>query len=179
MRIIAGTKRGKKLLTPGDDRIRPTADRAREALFNILSSKLEEPFSAYDVLDVFSGTGALGLEAASRGARSVLFVDVDTTLTQKNAALCGFGNVSFLKRDARLLPKTHKSYDVIFLDAPYNKGLSTPTLRALLDGGYVSPKSLIVVETAADEELTAPEALEMIDERRYGAARFTFFKPVA
>lgn len=176
MRIIAGTKRGKNLFAPKDERIRPTTDRAREALFSILTSRLDEPFSAYDVLDVFSGTGALGLEAASRGAKSVLFVDIDTTLTQKNAVLCGFDNVSFLKKDARFLPTSRQAYGVVFLDAPYNKGLSEPALQCLLDGGYVKDGSLVVVETAAEEKLTAPIGYTLVDERRYGAAKFYIFR---
>lgn len=175
MRIIAGTKRGKTLFTPKDARIRPTADRAREALFNILYSKLDKPISAYDVLDVFSGTGAVGLEAASRGAKSVLFVDIDTTLTEKNAKLCGFNNVAFLKKDARFLPLSRQVYGIVFLDAPYQQNLSEPTLQALLNGGYVGSGSLVVVETAAEESLTAPEGYMLIDERRYGAAKFYIY----
>lgn len=174
MRIISGLKRGKKLFTPVDERVRPTADRAREALFNILNAKLDNPFAAYDVMDVFAGTGALGLEAASRGARSVLFVDIDTALAEKNAKACGFGNARFLRRDARLLPKATKAYNVVFLDAPYNKGLSEPSLQALLNGGWLADGALIVVETAADETLDVPACFELEDERRYGAARFTF-----
>lgn len=174
MRIISGIKRGKKLFTPDDERIRPTTDRAREALFSILGAKLEEPFGAYDVIDVFSGTGAFGLEAMSRGAKSVLFVDVDTALTEKNAKACGFSNVKFLKRDARLLPKATRACGLVFLDAPYNKGLSEPVLQKLIEAGYLLGGALVVVETAADEILNAPADFEVIDERRYGAARFTF-----
>ncbi len=174
MRIIAGTKRGKKLFTPADERIRPTADRAREALFNILNAKLKESLAAYDVLDVFAGTGALGLEAASRGAKSVLFVDIDTALAEKNAKACGFDNVQFIKRDARQLPKARQAYGLAFSDAPYNKGLSEPVLQKLINEGYLADEALVVVETAADEALAIPEGFEMIDERRYGAARFTF-----
>ena len=88
MRIISGTRRGKKLFAPKNDRIRPTSDRAREALFNILESMLPAPLSEYDFLDVFAGTGAIGLEAASRGARSVTFIDIDLELVKKNAAAC-------------------------------------------------------------------------------------------
>ena len=176
MRIISGTLRGKKLLTPKDDHIRPTADRAREAVFNIISSKLDEPLAAYDVLDIFSGTGAFGLEAASRGAKSVTFVDLDLTLTQKNAALCGFKNVNFIKADATNLPKSARSFGLIFTDAPYNKNLTEPTLQALLTQGYVSENTLIIAETAKDEPLTPPDGMELVDERIYGAAKFSFFK---
>lgn len=173
MRIISGSKRGKKLFTPADERIRPTADRAREALFNILYAKYFDTLAGVSVADIFSGTGAIGLEAASRGAASVLFVDIDLKLTKKNAAVCGFDNLSFMERDARRLPKAAKTFGLIFLDAPYNKGLTTPVLEALLAGGYVGDDTLVVAETAADEALPLPEGVALIEEREYGAARFS------
>ncbi|MCM1324717.1 MAG: RsmD family RNA methyltransferase [Acetobacter sp.] len=176
MRIISGSKRGKKLFTPTDDRIRPTADRAREALFSILYAKYFDTLDGVSVADIFSGTGAIGLEAASRGAASVLFVDVDLKLTKKNAAVCGFSNLSFMERDARRLPRAMCPFGLIFLDAPYNKGLSEPVLEALFAGGYVDEKTLIVVETAADEALCLPEGACLIEARGYGAARFSFLK---
>lgn len=176
MRIISGAKRGKKLFTPSDERVRPTADRAREALFSILYAKYFDTLEGVRVADIFSGTGAVGLEAASRGAAAVLFVDVDLKLTKKNAAVCGFSNLSFLERDARRLPKAHTPFGLIFLDAPYNKGLSEPALAALLDGGYIDDQTLIVVETAADEALGLPEGVRLEEDREYGAARFSFLK---
>lgn len=176
MRIISGTLRGKKLLTPKDDHIRPTADRAREAVYNIITSKLDEPLAAYDVLDIFSGTGAFGLEAASRGAKSVTFVDLDLTLTEKNAALCGFKNLKFIKADARKLSKARHPFGLIFTDAPYNKNLTEPTLQALLTQSYIQETSLVIAETAKDELLPPPDGMELVDERIYGAARFSFFK---
>ena len=174
MRIIAGTLRGKQLSTPKDMRIRPTSDRAREAVYSIIFSKLETPINECSVIDIFSGTGALGLEAASRGAKNVTFVDIDLTLTQKNAKLCGFKNLSFIKKDARYLPKSAHFFDIIFLDAPYNQGLSEPTLKTILAQGYCAANSLIIVETAKAEELNYPSDLTLIDERIYGAARFSF-----
>ena len=110
------------MATPSDERVRPTTDRAREALFSIIQSKFDSDLQNCDVLDIFSGTGAFGLEAASRGAKSVTFVDVDLRLTEKNAKLCGFDNLSFIRKDARFLPQARKKYDLIFLDAPYNMG---------------------------------------------------------
>lgn len=175
MRIISGTLRSKKLFTPKDDtKIRPTADRAREAVFNIITSKLDTSFKELTVLDIFSGTGALGLEAASRGAKNVTFVDTDLELTQKNAKLCGFDNIRFIKKDATKLPLTQTPYDLIFLDAPYNQGLTAPTLNVLIKGGYLTHQTLIVAETAKNEALDIPASLELIDERTYGAARFSF-----
>lgn len=176
MRIISGSKRGKVLFTPKDERIRPTTDRAREALFSIIQSKIGDELKEMSVLDIFSGTGAFGLEAASRGAKNITFVDIDLRLTEKNAKLCGFDNLNFIKRDARLLPPTTKKYDLIFLDAPYNLGLSEPTLQNLIKQGYLAPTALIIVETAKDEELTLPQELEITDERTYGAAKFRFLK---
>ncbi len=174
MRIISGTLRGKKLFTPADSRIRPTADRAREAVFNILNSRLDFPLSECDVLDIFSGTGAFGLEAASRGARTVTFVDMDLALTRKNAAACKIANARFIQRDARLLPPASQSCRLIFLDAPYNQGLTVPALEALLKGGWCDKETLIIAETARDEELPLPPQLELSGERIYGAARFSF-----
>lgn len=174
MRIISGTCRGKKLYTPTDNRVRPTADRAREAVFSILISKLAQPLNEYSFMDIFSGTGAFGLEACSRGAKAITFVDIDLNLTKKNVALCGFKNVSYINKDARLLPPAREKADIIFMDAPYNLGLSTPTLQALQNQGWLKEDSLIIVETAKDEELNIPENMQIIDERIYGAARFTF-----
>lgn len=174
MRIISGTKRGKVLFTPKDERIRPTTDRAREALFSIIISKIGDRLYEMSVLDIFSGTGAFGLEAASRGAKDVTFVDIDVKLTEKNTNLCGFKNIDFIKRDARVLPLAKKQYDLIFMDAPYNLGLSEPTLQNLIKQGYLAPDALIIVETAKDEELAIPENLKLLDERTYGAAKFRF-----
>ena len=176
MRIISGTLRGKKLFTPADNRIRPTADRAREAVFNILNSRLDFPLAECDVLDVFAGTGAFGLEAYSRGAKTVVFVDTDLTLAKKNAAACKINNAKFIQSDARLLPPTRRSCNLIFLDAPYNQGLTAPALQALLKGGWCAPNAWIIAETARDEALPLPPELELADERTYGAARFSFLR---
>lgn len=175
MRIISGTLRSKKLFTPKDDtKIRPTSDRAREAVFSIINAKLDTPFSELSVLDIFSGTGALGLEAASRGAKDVTFIDIDLSLTIKNAQLCNLNNLHFIKKDATKLPPAHTPFDLIFMDAPYNQGLTTPTLKALIKGNYLKPETLVIAETAKDEILDIPTPLELIDERTYGAARFSF-----
>jgi len=175
MRIISGTLRGKQLFTPKDNHIRPTADRAREAVYNIINSKLDAALNQYDILDIFSGTGAFGLEAASRGAKTVTFVDIDLSLTERNAKLCGFKNLKFIKSDARKLPPSRQPFGLIFLDAPYNQDLTEPTLRALISSGYINSETLIIAETAKDEILNYPQELELIDERTYGAARFSFF----
>lgn len=174
MRIISGTLRGKKLFTPKNEQIRPTADRARESIYNIITSKLQTSLETISVLDIFSGTGAFGLEAASRGAKSVTFVDIDLTLTQKNATLCNFNNLFFIKKDARFLPKAKTPFDIIFLDAPYNCGLTEPTITNLLQQNYLHQNTLLIAETAKDEPLNIISPLKLIDERTYGAARFSF-----
>jgi 16S rRNA (guanine966-N2)-methyltransferase len=107
MRIISGIKKGKNLFTPKSDNIRPTSDKTRQAIYNILYNMLEDPLSEYTILDIFAGTGALGLEGLSRGAKSATFIDIDTNLAQKNAKLCGFNNVEFLTRDALNLGYTN------------------------------------------------------------------------
>ena len=157
MRIISGTLRGKKLFTPADNRIRPTADRAREAVFNILNSRLDLTLAACDVLDIFAGTGAFGLEACSRGARTVVFVDTDLTLAKKNAAACKMPGQSAARRRR-------------------SQSLTAPALQALLKGGWCAPNAWIIAETARGEELPLPPELEVVDERTYGAARFSFLR---
>lgn len=177
MRIISGSKRGKILFSPQDDSIRPTSDKAREAIYNILYTKLPEPITEYTILDIFSGTGALGLEAISRGAKSATFVDINTTLTQKNISACGFKNVEVIQKDARYLTKTNKKYNLVFMDAPYNKGLSEPVIQNLVANNWLEKNAILVIETARDESLDLTNiALEIIDERIYGAAKVTFFK---
>lgn len=177
MRIISGSKRGKKLISFQDDNIRPTSDKAREAIYNILYTKLDLPISEYNVLDIFSGTGALGLEALSRGAKSAAFVDINTALTKKNITICGFNNVELIQKDARYLGKARKKYNLVFMDAPYNKELSIPVLNTLINNGWLENNALLVVETARDEAIEPDNAnLKIIDERIYGAAKVTFFE---
>ena len=126
MRIIGGLYRGKKLLSPKTEAIRPTADKARESVFNILHSKLTKEWNQINLADIFAGTGAFGLEAVSRGAHSVTFVDIDTSTLKKNIDL--FSNeknkITIIKADASSLPHAQQGLDIIFMDAPYNKGLS-------------------------------------------------------
>ena len=174
MRIIAGSKKGKKLFTPKGDNIRPTTDRTREALYSILFARLKKEFSLYRVLDIFSGTGAFGLEALSRGAREVCFVDIDLSLTKKNVEFCGFHNVSFIKSDARKIGKVKDVFDLVFMDAPYNRGLSEEVLDNLYDKGYLGEDSIVIVEVARDEKIVINEKFVLEDERVYGAAKVLF-----
>lgn len=175
MRIISGSKRGKTLFTPKSDNIRPTSDKAREAIYNILYNLLDAPISEYTILDIFAGTGALGLEGLSRGAKSATFIDLDTTLAQKNAKLCGFNNLEFIKRNSLTLGYSSKKYNLIFMDAPYNQGLTLPTLKNLATNNWCDKNAILIVEVARDEEFSIDNELnnfyKILDERIYGAAK--------
>lgn len=178
MRIIGGLYRGKKLFSPQSENVRPTADRAREAVFNILFSKLSRPWNQIRLADLFAGTGAFGFEALSRGAAAVTLVDINTASAAKNAALFPGekSKITLLKADASDLPPAPAAFDVIFLDAPYHRGLSEKALDSLLAKGWLAPGGLCIVETAADEEPAIPDALVLDDKRRYGIAGFFFLK---
>ncbi len=176
MRIIGGQYRGKKLISPDDIGVRPTSDRAREALFNILRSKLGNEWSDLRLLDVFAGSGAFSLEAISRGMGEVLLVDIDTRLLLRNKAL--FPNekskIKVLQADALRLPKAMCSYDLLFMDAPYLKGMTEPVLQGLAGGNWLKDGALCMIEIARDEELMLPAKFVLVDERIYGAARVVF-----
>lgn len=176
MRIIGGLYRGKKLLSPRSANVRPTADQAREAVFNILFSRLGKPWNELSAADVFAGSGAFALEAVSRGVRSVTLVDLDLTDAARNVALfpAEKNKIRLLKADAARLPTVPAPFDLLFLDAPYHLGLSEKALASLLKQNWIGPDSLCVVERARDEKLTLPDGLEAVDERIYGIARFLF-----
>ncbi len=178
MRIIAGHYRGKKLFSPESDKVRPTADRAREALFNILNSSLEKDWSNYTLLDVFAGTGAFGLEALSRGAAAVGLIDIDTGSLMKNAALfpAEKSRIKVYRHDAASLPPAPLAYDLLFMDAPYNRGLSTPALQSLADKGWLTPGALCLVEVEKNEQLQVPACYTFLKERIYGLAKVIFLE---
>jgi 16S rRNA (guanine966-N2)-methyltransferase len=184
MRIVAGRHRGRRLLAPPGETVRPTSDRAREALFNILShGQLAAegiPFAGAAVLDAFAGTGALGLEALSRGAAEAAFIEQDrealATLRQNIAALGEDGRARIVAGDATRLPRAPSAYALAFLDPPYRSGLAAAALTALDAAGWLAPDALAVVELAAREELTPPAGFFLLDERVYGAARLLFLR---
>lgn len=178
MRIIGGRYRGKKLFSPQSENIRPTSDRAREAIFNILYSKLSGNFSQIDLLDVFSGTGAFALEAMSRGLKSVTLLDIDTTDLNKNIALFPQekDKISVLRLDATQMPKAPKKFGLVFMDAPYKKGLSEKALVELSEKQWLHEDALCVVELEKDENINLPAAYEQIDERIYGLAKVLFLQ---
>lgn len=180
MRIVAGKFRGKSLSSPSDDSIRPTSDRARESIFNILGSRLGPVLAGRRVLDLFAGTGALGLEALSRGADHVTFVETGAEgrgLIRDHIEDFGAAGVTkLLRRDATALgtPGTFGRFDLIFLDPPYRQGLGEKALAELADKGWIAPGATIVWEEAADTEVTVPQGFTLDDERLYGAAAVRF-----
>ncbi len=179
MRIIAGRFRGKKIYSPDDDTIRPTSDRVREALFSILASKLPNGFAELKVLDLFAGTGALGLEALSRGAQLAAFVDNGIQargIIRSNIELFGVGGKSkLLKRDAIDLGTAQKflPFDLVFIDPPYGQGMAEKALMSANKGNWIAPGALIVVEESQKWELDISRDdnlhdFELVDRRDYG-----------
>jgi 16S rRNA (guanine966-N2)-methyltransferase len=175
MRIIGGTRRGLKLAEVGGGdaaaHLRPTSDRVREAIFNLLINAHGDPVTGARVLDLFAGTGALGLEALSRGAAEVTFVDSGAkalALVQANIArMRAEGATRVLRQDAtRLPPNPGPPCTLIFLDPPYGKGLGAPALAAAARQGWLAPGAMVVWEESAPP--VPPEGLTRTDQRRYG-----------
>ena len=163
MRIVGGRLRGRVLAAPKSQAIRPTADRLREALFNILVHAYGDPVSGARVLDLFAGTGALGLEALSRGAAFALFVDDGAearALLRENVAALGLGGVSrIFRRNAAKLGAAHPlaPFSLAFLDPPYGRALAEAALASARAGGWLIPGALAVVEEAASATFAAPD----------------------
>jgi 16S rRNA (guanine966-N2)-methyltransferase len=178
MRIIAGQFRGRQLLSPAGGAIRPTSDRAREALFDILEHG-EPRLRGARFLDLFCGSGAVGLEACSRGAAAVLLIEnaaAALRLARANLARIGAPpQVRLLAGDAARLGTAPQRFDLVFLDPPYRSGLALPALSGLRSG-WLAPDARIVVELAAKERLEVPAGFVPEQERRYGAARFVFLR---
>ena len=180
MRIVAGKFRGKTLTSPSDDSIRPTADRVRESMFNILASRLGPVFDGVRVLDLFAGTGALGLEALSRGAAHVTFVDMGAEargLIRDHIEAFGAGGITkLLRRDATDLgtPGSLKPFDLVFLDPPYGHGLGERALTNLAPQGWLAPGATVVFEESADATVEIPPGFTLDDRRVYGAAAVHF-----
>lgn len=179
MRIISGTFRGLSLATPKDERIRPTSDRVREALFNVIAHNdfgIGFTLAGARVLDLFAGTGALGLEALSRGAGFVMFVDdhfESRGLIRRNVeAAHATGATKIWRRDAGALGEmpanANGPFDLVFIDPPYRQGLAARALSSLVEGRWLAPRCLVAVETAAGEALEVPDVLAPADERAYG-----------
>ncbi|MEJ2228351.1 MAG: 16S rRNA (guanine(966)-N(2))-methyltransferase RsmD [Alphaproteobacteria bacterium] len=181
MRIVAGRFRGAHLATPKDSAIRPTTDRVREAIFNILSHGAGAvSLEGARVLDLFAGTGALGLEALSRGAAYALFVEEAAEargLIRRNVeALGATGITRIFRRDATRLGEigTMKPFDVAFADPPYGKGLAEKALIAAANGGWLTSGATVIVEERADSSFTPPPGFETLDIRSYGDTAVAF-----
>src|SRR3954451_24035198 len=182
MRVVGGRLKGRSLASPASREIRPTADRLRESLFNILVHAYGDPIGGARVLDLFAGTGALGIEALSRGAGFALFVDNGTearALLRNNIEALGLGGVTkVFRRDATDLGPAHPvdPFSLVFLDPPYGKGLAEKALASLRDGGWLIPGALLVVEEAKAAQFVTPEGFEELERRAYDDTEFVFLK---
>jgi len=184
MRIDAGTHKGTKLLAPEGEDVRPTSDRARQAVFNMLMHRFDAVRGAR-VLDAFAGSGALGLEALSRGAESlVVFETAKSALDalKRNIAACHeTARTLIFTSDARRPPPAKMQphfapCQLVFLDPPYGKGLIQPTLAALQEAGWIAPEALIVAEMAAREDMPETQGFTVEDDRRYGKAKIVILR---
>jgi 16S rRNA (guanine966-N2)-methyltransferase len=180
-RIIGGCLKGKRLFPIKGARIRPTGDRQREAIFNILSYNIV----GTAVLDLYAGTGALGLEALSRGASRCIFIDKHKSATQviaRNIRACGFeGNTQFIRwnieKNLTCLRGRNLAFDIVFMDPPYHSDLLAPTLRNLHDSGCLKIGSIVVIEHALEDNLPMlDEPYKCHDQRRYGKTLVSFLK---
>jgi 16S rRNA (guanine966-N2)-methyltransferase len=185
IRIIGGRHRGRAIDTPAGSETRPTASRAREALFNIVShadwrDDGASPLIGARVLDAFAGSGALGIEALSRGAAQATFLDSDgaaiRTIGDNLRKLKETAAAKVVRADAARPPPAREACDLVFLDPPYRSGLAAPALAALAEAGWIARGTVATVELAATEDLVPPPGFEQIDERRYGAAKILILK---
>ena len=182
MRIVGGRLRSRALATPKTSAIRPTADRLRETLFNVLAHGYGDPVTAARVLDLFAGTGALGLEAISRGAQFALFVDDGAqarALLRENVAALGVGGVTrIFRRDATRLGEARPlaPFTLAFLDPPYGRGLAERALISARDGGWFAKGALVVVEEAVEAKLTALPGFAELERRLYDTTELVFLR---
>lgn len=174
MRIVGGEFRGRPLATPRDQSIRPTTDRVREALFNVIAHRYADRLEGGRVLDLFAGTGALGLEALSRGATSCVFIEESAEgrgLIRTNVEAFGLlGRTKIFRRDATALGDvgTLQPFNLVFADPPYGKGLGERALASALAGGWLAPDALCVVEETTAAAFEPGPDFAVVDERPYG-----------
>ncbi len=183
MRIVGGELRGRALAAPRDASVtRPTSDRTREAVFNVLVHRFPEALEGARVLDLFAGTGALGIEALSRGAASCLFVEEGAEargLIRTNVeALALGGRTKIFRRDATRLGEagTIQPFTLLFADPPYGRNMAVPALESARTGGWLRPQALCVVEEAVDAPFDSPNDFEMLDIRHYGDTTVRFLR---
>jgi 16S rRNA (guanine966-N2)-methyltransferase len=181
VRIVGGEFRGRSLAVPKSNAIRPTADRTRESLFNILSHAYPEALNATRMMDLFAGTGAVGLEGASRGCRHVLFVESSVEgrglLWENIDALGLHGRTRMLRRDATDLGSVGnlEPFDFLFADPPYAQGLGEKAFAAAADGGWLVPGALAILEERADVVVDVPPAFLFLEVRTFGDSKMHFF----
>lgn len=182
MRIVGGELRGRPLATPRDQSIRPTTDRTREAVFNVLAHRFPDRLQGVRVLDLFAGTGALGLEALSRGASYAVFIEESAEgrgLIRTNVEAFELtGRTKIFRRDATALGEagTLAPFGLVFADPPYGKGLGERALRSALTGGWLAPGALCVVEEKASAPFGPGPDFTTLDERAYGETIIRFIQ---
>lgn len=184
MRIIGGKFSGRALVAPKGRDTRPTADRTRESLFNILSHRADFSFERARVVDLYAGSGALGFEAMSRGGEFCLFVEIDAeargAIRDNVEALGLFGATRVHRRSATMLglkpAGVGAAFSLAFLDPPYGKNLAQPALAALKAGDWLAEGAIVVVEQGKDEAPVAEAGFEEVDRRVYGAAQIGLYR---
>jgi 16S rRNA (guanine966-N2)-methyltransferase len=182
VRIVGGEFRGRSLATPKSNAIRPTIDRTRESLFNIISHVYPEAVDGTRVLDLFAGTGAVGLEALSRGCRSALFVENGVEgrgLLWENIEQFGLhGRARILRRDATSLGTVGniEPFHFVFADPPYGQGLGEQALLSAHKGGWIAPDALVVLEERADVTVACDLVFQPLEQRVFGETRIDFFR---
>lgn len=180
MRIVGGALRGRALKGPASQAVRPTSDRLRETIFNILQHSYDDPVRGARVLDLFAGTGAMAIEALSRGARYGLLVDTNTearSVILANIDALGLGDVAaFLRRDATKLGRVPEGepFRLVFLDPPYGRSLVGPALEGLRDGHWLARDALAVIEEARQATIVLPETYTLIEARDFGDTKVLF-----
>jgi 16S rRNA (guanine966-N2)-methyltransferase len=185
MRIVSGKHKGRAIRTPEGQTTRPTSDRARQSIFNVLEhAAWSRPLEGARVIDAFAGSGALGLEAMSHGAAFCLFVETDAAargaIRDNIETLQLFGSTRIHRRSATDLGGKPAGlgapFDLVFLDPPYRHGLVPLALDQLIKGEWVTADALAIAETGSDEDAPVTEGWELLDERTYGAARVSFLR---
>ncbi len=185
MRVSGGALNGRVLKGPASLNVRPTSDRLRAAIFNVLAHAYDDIANGARVIDLFAGTGALGIEAISRGAEFALFVDDSAegrALVRENIEALGLGGVTKLfRRDASKLGPMppQEPFTLAFLDPPYNKGLTVKALTSLRDGGWLAKDALVIVEESADAVLELPAGYEQLEKRDYGETQILILRVAA
>ena len=182
MRIVGGRHKGRRLTAPEGLAVRPTSDRTREALFNILEGgRMGASLEGARVLDAFAGTGALGLEALSRGAREVVFMEslaaARAALGRNIEALDEEDRTEVLGADVLRPPAAGSPAAIVLMDPPYGQGMAGPAIEALRTSRWIGGDSLVVVELLAGEAFEAPADMAIVDQRKYGKARLVFLRP--